>query len=106
MSDRIAPILTAAIGLWFLTFLLTGCASDPEIKWRTRTVEVEVPVPVHREPPPELSTLPELPRPSFVLPDHDEASSALTPAGETALRGLILELLARDRAWRAWATED
>lgn len=105
MSDRIAPILTAAIGLWFLTFLLTGCASDPKIKWRIRTVEIEVPVQVRREPPSELISVPALPRPLFVHPDAETASSALTPEGETELQGLILELLARERAWRAWATD-
>lgn len=104
-SDRIEHRVACLSLAMIAVALLAGCAADPEIRTRTETVEVEVPVPVHREPPAELVADPDLPRPEFVTPDHPAASSALTSAGETALKALILELLARHRAWRAWATE-
>jgi hypothetical protein len=86
--------------------MLAACAAHSQIRTRTETVTVRVPVPVKQTPPQALTDAPELEAPRFVAPDHPEASSALTPAGEAALRGLLGELLARDRAWREWAVAD
>lgn len=63
-----------------------------------------MPVPVRAEAPAELMA-PYRPTaiPVFVAPADPQASSALTAAGEKALRDLIDDLLTRDQAWRAWA---
>lgn len=84
--------------------LLPGCTllcGEPRVV--TRTVEVQVPVPVRADAPAELTAPPDLPMPAFVLPAHPDATSAVTAEGETRLRGMLLELFARERAWRAWA---
>lgn len=75
--------------------------TPPEI----RTVTVEVPVPVKAQPPAELLTAQTFPLPIFIAPSDPGASSALTAEGERLLRGLIEELLAKLRAWEAWAKE-
>lgn len=80
-----------------LTILLAGCAVSSE------TVEVRIPVAVRATPPPELVTPLEAPLPVFVAPADPQAASALTPAGEAALRQLLLEMFTRLRAWQAWA---
>ncbi|MDT0635091.1 hypothetical protein [Spectribacter hydrogenoxidans] len=82
---------------------LAGCCGTPDVRTVTRTVTVDVPVPVKADAPPELTAPPDLPLPAFIVPGDPDASSALDPDGETALRRMILELLARERAWRAWA---
>lgn len=97
--------LGVAIALWFFTFLLFGCASQPEVREVIKTVEVEVPVQVRREPPPQLVSSPELIPPTFVHPDDEAAVSALTADGEFQLRDFVLELIAREKAWRAWAQD-
>lgn len=63
-----------------------------------------VPVHVKAEAPPELMA-PYKPTvvPVFVAPADPTASSALTPAGEKALRDILEDLTARDQAWRVWA---
>lgn len=78
--------------------LLAGCAVSRE------TIEIRVPIAVRPEPPPELLERPTAPPPVFVSPQHPEASSALTPAGERALQVFLLELASRLAAWEAWAT--
>jgi len=70
------------------------------------TVRVDVPVPVARTVPPELlAPLAVSPLPVFVAPADVAAASALTADGERRFRALLVELLARIEAWRAWATE-
>ncbi len=73
----------------------------PEI----RTVEVKVPVPVKLTPPPELLAPVNPPLPVFISPFDPQATSALTAEGERLLRGMIEDLLARIKAWQAWAKE-
>lgn len=94
---------------WAACFWLTGCAHRPPAPAPIRVVEaqrVEVPVPVRREPPAEL-VAPYRPDsvPAFVEPSDPSASSALTPEGERQMRALLNDLMARDEAWRRWATE-
>lgn len=85
--------------------LLWGCAgARPGEVRRTEILRVHKPVPVRAEAPPELlapfepGELPE-----FVSPQDPAASSALTPEGEARLKRLVLELLSRFEALRAWA---
>lgn len=84
-----------------LSLLLAGCAS-PVV--RTEYQRVEVPVSVRAVPPADL-TAPVAVPPGliFVSPDDPRASSALTAEGESALRELVNEYVARIAAWHAWA---
>lgn len=82
--------------------LLAGCALRPPV---VEIQEVETPIFQRRTPPAELVKDYSPPRlPEFVKPDDPKASSALTRDGELVLKLLINDLVARDRAWRAWAT--
>lgn len=92
--------------LLLLLALIPGCASQPEVKYITRTVQVEVPVYQRPAAPPELKDAykPD-PMPVFVFPDDPNAKAALTKEGIDALWVLIADMVARDAAWRAWATE-
>lgn len=88
-----------------LVYATLACACGTT---RTVTEYVEVKVPVEkeeREPPAELTEPPDLTPPTWVAPDHPDASSALTPEGEDLFRALLKELLARDCAWLAWGTQ-
>lgn len=89
----------------FLALSLAACASQkPDVIYPP--VEVKVPVPVHRVPPADLlvdiAPAPDL---KFIAPSDAAASSALSPAGERALRRLVRELNARLEAWKSWAAE-
>ncbi len=96
---RCAQALAFVLGL-LLVYSLTGCAAvSPE------TVTVEVPVAVRAAPPAELTAPLAAAAPVFVAPADAAATSALTPEGERRLRQLLHELLARLRAWAAWAAE-
>ena len=93
-------VVCIALGL-----VLAGCSTLPRPPAEIRTVEVKVPVPVRRDAPGELLTpLKPGALPRFVSPADPKASSALTPDGERSLKEIIADLLARDAAWRAWAT--
>ena len=82
---------------------LAGCAGQT----RVETVEVRVPVPVRAQPPAELLEPPARPRGApFVRPDHPDAVVGLTADGRDALVDHVDKLRRRDRAWRAWATDD
>ncbi|MEQ9131117.1 MAG: hypothetical protein RJQ08_13585 [Salinisphaeraceae bacterium] len=97
-----------AIATLAAAVLAGGCClspTEPEIRTVTRTVEVEVPVPVPAEPPAELMSPPAIAAPVFIAPLDATATSALNPDGERTLQRLIRELLARERAWRDWASE-
>lgn len=89
-------VLTAAL------LLLAACSGSPARE--REVITVEVPVPVHSDPPAWLAAPYQPERlPLFIHTDSPEASSALSVEGETALRLMLFDLLARDRAWRAWA---
>lgn len=93
-------------GLLALLFLfLAACAHEPR-PHVVEPVEVLVPVETPRTPPAELLE-PVEPGEElvFVDPADPAASSALSEAGERALRKLLRELNARVRAWEAWAVE-
>lgn len=102
---------------------LGACAAQPcEPQEPTvNTVRVEVPVPVARDTPPELVACSSMPTgwkpPVFVKPDKcvsgdakacvqgdPAASSALTPAGEAALRQWIETGSACLASWVKWAS--
>lgn len=87
-----------------LLVLLPGCASPPEVRYVTRTVQVEVPVYTRATPPPELMEQYKPQLPVFVYPDDPKAKAALTSEGIDALWMMINDLVDRNRAWRAWAT--
>ena len=81
-----------------------GCSTTPEVRVEYRTVEV--PVPVHRRPPESL-VRPYRPEraPLFHAPGAEGVTSCLRPDGEEALSRILIEMDARDRAWRGWASE-
>ncbi len=86
--------------MFALVAIVPACAGKP----RVELIEVKVPVPIKAQPPEELrAPLPSDPLPDFVPPTHAGASSALTPEGEQRLKGLILDLWVRLKAWEAWA---
>ena len=87
-----------------ICFLLSGCFSCEPLIVR-EPVEVKVPVPVKAKPHKTLLTdISVMPLPVFVLPSDKNASSALTPEGETRLKKLLVKLKMRIEAWREWAT--
>lgn len=80
---------------------LAGCAGS-EVRYTAGTEELYMPVLERREAQPWLrAPLPDL-APLWVSPDHPEASSALTPDGEDALRRHMHMIRGRVRAWEAW----
>jgi hypothetical protein len=94
---RCAQALAFVVAL-LLVHTLGACAAvSPE------TVTVEVPVATRATPPAELTAPLDAAPPVFVAPTDAQATSALTPEGERRLRALLEELLARLRAWAAWA---
>lgn len=88
--------------------LLVGCASSepPRTITVTETIEVQIPVAVRRTPPEALLAPITAPSPVFVSPDDPLATSALTPEGEKALRGLILTYQGWIAASQAWMLSD
>lgn len=91
-----------------LGLCLVGCGHKKPpvlVPPKVETVTVEVPVVVKVKPPAELLSAVTPPLPVFVAPSDPQASSALTVEGERMLRGMIEDLLARIRAWEAWAKE-
>ena len=87
-----------------LALALAGCCTaEPRVEIQ----RVEVPVQVRPSPPTDLKAVYVPDRlPVFVPANHPDASSALTPDGETSLRLILHDLLTRDRAWRLWAAPD
>jgi hypothetical protein len=74
---------------WILVFLLLGgCAHDRLVKM---------------QPPADLAESVSTTRPVFVAPGDKAASSCLTLQGEDDLRTLVLELMTKYQALRAWA---
>ena len=96
------PVTRAALAIVAVA-ALAGCSGLT----RTETVEVRVPVPVRAEPPAELLEPPSKPRGQpFTSPDDPDAVVGLTDRGRDAVVDHVDELRRRDRAWRAWATDD
>ena len=82
--------------LLLIPLVVVGCA----------TRVIEVPVTSKAVPPADLVE-PFVPkeRPRFIYPNDADASSCLTPEGERQLREMILDLMSRYEALRAWSTE-
>lgn len=78
--------------LCLIALLLTGCAGAPVV--------------VKMQPQADLIEPVSSSRPSFIAPSDPAASSCLTPAGEDTLRALVLELMTKYQALRAWAIEE
>lgn len=98
----------ALLSLLMAIPVLAACQSTPpEPITLYETEEVLVEVPVRRQPPASLleEYVPEE-LPEFVAPDDPLATSALTPAGERALKLIIFDLTTIIDAWRAWATTE
>lgn len=83
-----------------LLIFLAACSKGPG----SGPTHVLTPVPVSMTPPEALlekiAPAPEL---VFISPSSPEASSALAPEGERALRALLRAMSARISAWEAWA---
>lgn len=97
MVNRLIVAAIAAI-------TLTGCALfKTRVEYVDRIVEVRVPVPVMPTPPEQITLPIPPPGPIWISPAAPNASSALDPAGETALRNWVDALILRLHAWEAWA---
>lgn len=93
MATRLLSALVFAV--------LAGCVSGPPDR-----IEVKVPVGMRVQPPAELLVPVPPPAPGVFVGRADPRSViGITEAGRRALVEHIDALRARDRAWRAWATE-
>ena len=94
----LAVLLLAAV---LVVLSLTGCAAPRVV---VETQEVRVPVPYRVQPPEDLLQ-PFQPAaiPRFTAITDPAATSCLTPAGERALRELLIDLRLRIETWEAWA---
>ena len=105
---KISALVLSATALIACANPVTSPPPAPEVVRVVETQIVEVPVAVSRRPPADL-LVPFQPTdddlPAFVLPAAQNASSCLTPEGETKLIRLLLKQRARELAWRAWAQE-
>lgn len=91
------------LGLLAALCASTACTQTLPPRVITRTVEVRVPVAVERAAPAALLAPIAHRPPTFIAPTDPAATSALSAEQEGVLRDWIAELIARDRAWRAWA---
>ena len=83
----------------FCTFIaLSGCTT-------IKTVEVAVPVPTMPDAPEILVEPPILKTPRFGPPDMVESIVCLDQRNIEVLKEMTAELVAREKAWRAWYTE-
>jgi hypothetical protein len=110
MRARFVLRVVAILVAWLAIAVIVGCGGKkvpvpaPTVVKIVETVEVKVPVPIKAAPPTELLTPLTPPLPVFLSPADPKSSSALSVEGERLLRALLEELLARIRAWEAWAT--
>jgi len=97
MVFRFVSIILSAV-------LISGCfQGDPMII--KEPVELKVPVQVKPDPPEELIKPFVFTMPVFYYPDEKGVTSALKRDDEINIKIMINELIGRDNAWRAWATE-
>ncbi len=88
-------IAIAALLMLCLTSCQPCAVRPPEV--------VHIPITECPHPPPDLLIpLSVAGLPVFVLPGDQQASSALTPAGEERLRALLTIVAERERQCRAW----
>lgn len=94
--ERLAVLLGLLVTALLLLLALAGCATPPPR-------DVLIPVAVSATPPAELRAPMDFSRlPVFVSPADPKATSGLTEEGERDIKRLLIDLLARVRAWESW----